>query len=643
MIELYLAILLFGVGSYINSNKNMTDNTTNLNNNNIKDDTKLNNKIFEDSIKNIDKNIQKSNCTATVPRSFIDLLDEDTKELYSKTMRKEDKPKLDLNTETGEIISKLTGTKITKQEFMTNSQGAPMLPFFGSNVTQNTNTEGMQRRLETFTGTGDYKNKKKREQKPLFKPTKNLTNINGAPNTLDKELERYNKSNINNNVLPFQQFKVGPGVNDNGGRKGKGGFHQYEVQDIARSNYKSIDELNVKQQITYTEPVKAGKQLNEQPSSNPNVNKNRPEKAFAQNMDNQWKTPGSIVKMANRENFEAVDWGKKQSKQLMGSAAPAQNVKPTKIAIAQKSKRNTYTNSGLRNVKIVDSWTSDGEQADYGKKSFKATPTERETTQLKTHTSNLTTIVNALINPFKDIAKATRKQNTIGNARPTGNMSAAIPKKQTAYDPNDIARTTLKEQTIENNHTGHVSVASTSNKHKIYDYDTAPKITIRNTLEAVDYNANVNYNKGMGHTTNEYVAPATQKQFISDYEYSGAANSITDKPTTYDADYNASLNVNKEQIARGRKPMGSNVKVVNGKDTLTVAYNKQMAEVNAERVEKTMTYSKGPTNDNTVYSNLKVNLSNNQNTDRINPEILKVFNENPYTQPLTSYGAVEVV
>ena len=141
----------------------------------------------------------------------------------------------------------------------------------------------------------------------------------------------------------------------------------------------------------------------------------------------------------------------------------------------------------------------------------------------------------------------------------------------------------------------------------------------------------------------EYVAPATQKQFISDYEYSGSANSITDKPTTYDADYNASLNVNKEQIARGRKPMGSNVKVVNGKDTLTVAYNKQMAEVNAERVEKTMTYSKGPTNDNTVYSNLKVNLSNNQNTDRINPEILKVFNENPYTQPLTSYGAVEVV
>ena len=104
--------------------------------------------------------------------------------------------------------------------------------------------------------------------------------------------------------------------------------------------------------------------------------------------------------------------------------------------------------------------------------------------------------------------------------------------------------------------------------------------------------------------------------------------------------YNASLNSNKQHIAKGRKPMGRNVKLVNGKDKLAVLHKKQMSAVNAERVEKGLVYSVPPTNDKKVY-NLKVGLSNEINDDRIDPNLLEAYRNNPYTHSLHSYGTVE--
>ena len=717
MIELYLAILLLGLGSYINNqktpaSKKTNNNTSNNSNTHGATNSDLKNQGIAKKIKELERKHTEEiskRCEKVVPRSFTELLDSETRELYDKSMDNESGESVDRITDENKdnrILSKLTGMPMTQKDFMTNSRGDVMLPFFGGKLTQNMSSDATQRRLETFTGTGNYRNKKKKETKPLFKPTKNLGFVHGSPNKTNELLERYNKSNYANNVLPFKQLKVASGLNVKGGRKGAGGFHQFEVNEIARSAYKDIDELNVRQQITYTTPTKAGSAVNAKRSMNPNVSKNRPETTFAQSMANQWKTPAGASGMTAREHFVAYDKGKKQSKALLGSAAPAINVKPRKIAIAQKSKRNTYTNSGLRNVKIVDGWTSKGLYADYGRKSFKAPPTERESLSEKTHTTNWTSIVKALISPFEDVARITKKQNIVGNPRPTGNMKANIPNKQTVYDPNDIAKTTLKEQLIHNSHEGHIKgpnkliaydpndVAKTTLKEQmienthsgnititnaekptVYDYDTAPKITIRNTLESVDFNANVsnarapsypenrnqdnakttikeqtednvyssnvNYSKGMGYITEDHFVPATNKQELSDYEYSGIAGSHEEGHTSYGSSYNARLNVNKEQIARGRKPMGSNVKVVNGKDTLNTMYKKQMSAVNTSRREVTNVYSKTPSNNGKVHTNLKVNLSNEHNVERIKPDLLDAFKENPYTQPLNSYGVVE--
>ena len=59
----------------------------------------------------------------------------------------------------------------------------------------------------------------------------------------------------------------------------------------------------------------------------------------------------------------------------------------------------------------------------------------------------------------------------------------------------------------------------------------------------------------LGHDlTNEKEAPNTNRQFTSDHEYEGTANSMYKKPKRYSAAYNARLNEVREGTLIGRVP-----------------------------------------------------------------------------------------
>ena len=62
---------------------------------------------------------------------------------------------------------------------------------------------------------------------------------------------------------------------------------------------------------------------------------------------------------------------------------------------------------------------------DYGKTSIKLNKNERDITGTRTHTSNLTSIVKALMAPILDIVKSTKKENNIGNIRQSGNLGSS--------------------------------------------------------------------------------------------------------------------------------------------------------------------------------------------------------------------------
>ena len=619
MIELYLAVLLFGVGSYINMNKPVSP---------------ANNKKM---VKKVNKNNEnnKEHFTKLSPAPYHRVNNDKQEEVPVNVIPKLEKgpsrKELEQNICKKEVVSSLTGRTLNKDSFMTNSDGFKMTPYFRGSVKQNIN-DISQTRLANHTGRDPMLNKKKREIAPMFKPTPGLTNVHGMKNWTHKVKDRYIESNNRTNELPFEQFMVGPGLGVEGGVDGQGGFHDPNINDVMRNAIPTIDDLRVgnQKQCTHTPPTVSGALFNAKRSMPVTVNKNRTEReadiSDYSDLGSRTRVDGQMKTL----NFVAPDKRKKLSRPTFGGAGPGSNVKPTKIATTQKSRRNLLRNTGLRNVGFGD---------------------------LKTSAY------------FLDKARETKKQNTIGNPRPEGNMDVAIPSKMTAYDPNDIARTTKKEQLIDNKYLPLVSTYA--KKNKVYDYDTKPKVTIRNTTPNVNpyrnldghdkptnqltdkakttikeqtenntYKSNAHYSLDTGYMTNPAEAPYTNKQFLSDYYYSGTAGSREAAQSLYMSAYNASLNTNKERIARGRKPMGSNVKLARGGDTIKILHKKQSHGVDASRKVDTHVFAKPPVANDKVMTKQRVILSNQEVRDRIQPDILEAFNNNPYSQPLNSSTAM---
>ena len=315
-------------------------------------------------------------------------------------------------------------------------------------------------------------------------------------------------------------------------------------------------------------------------------------------------------------------------------------------------------------------------------------------TELNLKGNNRTTVYDP-----NDVAKTTIKETLINNNR-SGDMNG--PTKLTCYDPNDIAKTTIKETTIDNKHDG----AMKPHKHvpKKYLQDSA-KVTIRNTTDNIDTNLNINPDKqvpkmklldkakttvrettedkirtgnvdmdqadgyktnpafapntnrqftsnyeysghadgdvgkggGEGYLSTNYEAPNTHKQFTSNYEYSGNSNSTNKKSMVYDDKYNARLNINKEQISKGRKPTQNNVKVSAGEESYNVQVKKQISDAKFRVQESNRVINRPKGKEAYDLTIFKDQLSNNTEIERINPKILSAFKKNPYSQPLDSY------
>lgn len=787
MIEIYLAILLFGLGTYLKKQSPVS-----INNNNIVPQsgstqprvtqpgvtqphdtiTVSDNRYFEkdgenlyiyekntkDKIKELEKKYGTQldqQCKTVAPRDFLGLLDDNSKNLYEK--RRLDESSLNLSNvadnevlkyqpKKNNIVSKLTGTEISVSDF-TNSkiinkdgEGAIealnntwAIPYFGSSANQPMKEEAFQNRLETFTGTAQYDFHKK-EIKPFFVPSKNTTFINGSPSSTDMLQNRYNQSNNRTNELPFQQEKVARGVGKGYKNTGTGGFHQFEINEIARP--KTVDELRSisNPKVTYKQPIVAGKGIDKR-SSQGNVRKYRPDKFYISNEDHYFRTTGAYTRSKAPEKFVMKTPGRSTSRQVVGAAAPAVNRRPTNIPNFKRSTRNKYASTGVRNTYQSGSWNASGELSDYGKRSIKLPPNERDTTK-KTPITNLVDVVKAIIAPLQDKMKMTRKENMEGNPNPKGYMNANLPSKLTVYDPNDIAKTTIKETTLHDTREGHMGVNMPS-KLTVYDpndiarttvkettvhnkmetqikgatkltvYDpndipkttvkettihdtrcgnlsdqcaakrptkynlTPPKTTVKETTIDNIHHTNVSYSRGDGkgylaanydapatqkqstsdheysgnisaavndkggYLSTEYDAPATLKQLTSDVEYAGSANSTSKAAQSYNDAYNARTNPNKEEIAKGRAPTQTGVKVVaSTEEQGTVGVNKQNATINYQNASVVgNTISAGTAynfEENTYQTSQKVPLSNQPNIEWTNPKNQRPLDSNPY-------------
>jgi hypothetical protein len=369
--------------------------------------------------------------------------------------------------------STLTGTYMSQKEFSHQN----MVPFFkGDSITQNTDANANNGVLGAYQGLNNY-TKPKEAIAPMFKPTKNVTFVNGTPNTSGQILDRYVPSIYRQNEVPIEAIHVGPGLNKGYSADPVGGFQQLDIQEFAMP--KTTDEIRTLNdpKISYDGRVTGpAKSVVTNRGLQADVEKYLPDRYYKQTPDMYLKTTGAYTKPEMAGKYEAKETSRQESLAYEGIAGPAAaHVESLRPAIKESQNVN-FTTDGPRNANMNYLGNS---KNDYSVHSYTTKPNERETTEDKTIITNLTTTVKSIIAPLLDVFRTTRKEDVIGNPNKVGYFSG--PNKPVVYDPNDVAKTTIKETNIHNNHTGHMSLGTRVHKGPAYDSNDIAKATIKET------------------------------------------------------------------------------------------------------------------------------------------------------------------
>ena len=309
----------------------------------------------------------------------------------------------------------LSGMKMEKSDYIHNN----MVPFLKGNVTQNVDVERMSNYTDRMSGN-DSLYMKKTEVPCLFKPSINDQVCSRGMRNNDEFLKsRVVDPLSRNNEFPIQQIRVGPGLNRGYSSAGVGGFQQtdalrYAAPPDLQANKPKTDQTSKTFQIPFQGPKTNNVTKR---SMTENVVKNLPERTFEQNKENFFVTTGAYTKPTERSN---------------------QNIKETNAPLGHIE----YTGGAKDTVNLQN--TND----DYGKANVVVYDNERNNYETKTVVTNLTSLVNAVVNPLVDTMKNSIKEYLIDAPRQEGMMNPQMPQAVTVHDPNDITRTTIKETTI---------------------------------------------------------------------------------------------------------------------------------------------------------------------------------------------------
>ena len=591
-------------------------------------------------------------------------------------------------------IMSLTGEYIDPSQFRHQN----MTPYFGGSVRQNMDANTNRAILETFTGVTD-KNinpKTKCEVKSFYDQARDFGNVYGMANNDAFYRDRYEQPKIRNNEMPVAQVRVGPGLNRGYTAEPSGGFQQFDAQDYAQE--KCVDELRVKSKPKTTFEARTVDGLKGSLPGEPGkVAKNRVERFYEQTPDMYLRTTGANLKATQVPKFNVKATNRLHtSKQFMGPARGKDQQYDLQKDTIKKSSKQQLKAAGIRNA--VLSAFGLGQKDDHGKGNIVVYKNERDLTTTRTYQGNITSLVKSITAPIEDLIKNTKKQETVNNPRTYGNMKPAAPAHITIVDTTDIARTTIKETLIHDEQTG-LNLAGPKEIY-VHDPEEVAKTTGRETLADVEYHGNLGSSfkratlpldddirtttkettidqlytgqaealeGGLGYITNEHEAPATQKQFLSDRDYIGQAGHdrgegyitneheapATQKQFLSDNDHfgiaegshkkemshanyeAANISAKHESLLFNRKPTATGAKKQNTNVNMRIVKPdaQQIREFNnLERVYQT------PTTQNSQITKqpLAVEINPSIGFDRIDPDLLKAYRENPYTQSLQS-------
>ena len=270
-----------------------------------------------------------------------------------------------------------------------------------------------------------------------------------------------------------------------------------------------------------------------------------------------------------------------------------------------------------------------------------------------------------------DVTRTTIKETNIHNHH-SGMMSRNAPSKGQVYDPNQKARITLKETVSKNNRKGNMNQSGQSiyvkNNHKAKrtmkqttmienmvgiatqprgDGHTVKEIQVPETIRegtSVQYIGDATGPESGAYEVTDVNAPNTMRQFTSDVEYFGGAGNdgVHTKPMSYEDIYNAEIKAIRATIDEGYTPgaMGPN-NGISKEDihaTTTKINDIQNKYILERGVQANKVYNSIPQMTQLNLTQDKEIVPNEPLANRINPEMVTAFQENPYTQSLTSWA-----
>jgi hypothetical protein len=499
-------------------------------------------------------------------------------------------------------IYSLTGNYLESAQFKHNN----MIPFNGGKVKGRTYDMNVNESvLDNMIGSGSQVIKKI-EQAPLFKPEQNMQWAYGMPNQSDFYQSRVNPGMKNNNVKPFDTVMVGPGLDQGYGFNGSNGYNSgMEARD--KWLPKTVDQLRVD-----TNPKLEYELLgHEGPADSFNkaaatvqmigrVEKQRPDTFFINTQDRWLTTTGAekgetlrpIQEMGVlRRNDIPVDYmGPAGSVDMQAAVAP-ENYEP--------SKRHEPLTGGVNHSRA----TGQGNHTD--KDMFLRSHTNYENNrstlrQPDTHRSGFSGAIGAVIAPIMDMLKPTRKDETINNVRVYGDAGTSSMVKGPVYNPQDTTSTTIKETTL-----------------------YSPNFNINNQKEGI--------------YVNNYTAPGNTQRDTTSCEYYTAAGGYATGfgDMSYEAAYRQHNNDIKSQTIANRPNQGG-TQIFNQQMHLTTI--KSDSDRMDGRVNPAFSRLSGLPPSVNTYGAIRVPQYYNecQMCDRIQPDILTAFKNNPYTHSLTS-------
>ena len=492
----------------------------------------------------------------------------------------------------GKIVG-LSGEVINEQTF-THSN---MKPFFGGKIKGGSYSENSEYILDNLQGNGSLMVEKV-DQAPLFRPKHNMAHIYGSPNNTEFMRSRVNEGMNKSNTKPWQEEQVGPGLGMGynsesskiGFNNGMGERDSWKPRDIDDLRVKS----NPKQTFTLVgHEGPADSQIKDYGGVNTQglIEKHSVDTDYEVGPSRWFTTTGAEIAPAIRGTELLQEQNRTEtSREYYGptNSEGATYVTGQSAPINKKQLPTPDTSAISAGGKGPSSTT------DYGNGSYTILANNRTTTRRDPNIGGAYGSIKAIVSPILDVLRPTRKEDFIDNVRQSGNVQSGHLKSR-IYDPSDVTKTTIREQT-----------------------------------EKRPNHLNIQNQGGDGYKITQIQPVHVNRSTTSVHYIGGAAPGGVTESMNYDAAYKQHNNNNKTHINR---PNQGGMSILNGDYYPTAS----KPDNNAARQPAPSGNIHMISTKETLGLTYTPDLIETTENKRNDPNLLKAFKANPYTQSLHSY------